>query len=200
MATTATIADYNNHPVATAESNQKSCGLLELPPELRNNIYELCFESVIDDKRVKFNAPTPPEFAILQTCRQFRDEATQIFQVADREYWSNTNFWIERKTCEKMTVDVESMRSEKVHLMNKITIENPSEESPGSIRCLKRYLQSGGVTWAEPRESGNDPRFFKLIRLYKKGEQLQLAEQKYPTKQELLDVISALKGHWAIAK
>ncbi|KAI7239228.1 hypothetical protein KC330_g2019 [Hortaea werneckii] len=196
----ATIADYNNHPVAAAESNQKPCGLLELPPELRNNIYELCFESVIDDKCVEFNAPTPPEFAILQTCRQIRDEATQTLQVADREYWSNTNFWIEGKTYEQARAGVGSMRSEKVHLMNKITIENPSEESPGSIRCLKRYLQSWGVAWAEPHESENNPHFFKLIRLYETEGQLQWAEQKCLTKQELLNVISALKGDWAIAK
>ena len=92
------------------------------------------------------------------------------------------------------------MRSEKVRLMNKTTIENPFEDSPGSIRCLKRYLRSWGVAWAEPHESGNDPHFLKLIRLYETEEQLQWAEQKHLTKQELLDVLSALKGDWAIAK
>ncbi|OTA33436.1 hypothetical protein BTJ68_05614 [Hortaea werneckii EXF-2000] len=118
----AAIGDQDNHTLTTAEGSQKPCGLLELPPELRNNIYELCFESAVDDKRANFNAPTPPGFAILQTCRQIHDEAIQIYQVADRKYWSNTHFWIEERTYKQAKAGAESMRPEKVHLMNKITI------------------------------------------------------------------------------
>ena len=85
ITTLAAINDHGKHSRATAEGSQEPCGLLELPPELRNNIYEFCFEPVVNDKRTSFNAPTPPEFAILQTCRQIHDEAMQIYRVADRE-------------------------------------------------------------------------------------------------------------------
>ncbi|KAI7373914.1 hypothetical protein KC336_g20320 [Hortaea werneckii] len=192
----ATIGDHTNHPIATAESSQKPCALLELPPELRNNIYELCFESIGDGKRTSFIAPTPPEFAILQTCRQIHDEAIQIYQVADREYWSNTHFWIEAETYEQVKAGAESMRSEKVRLVNEITIVIPSEISPGNKHCLTRDPTPELVIWAElPYGSGCGP-----VLVEEPEERSPWAESKCFDKQKLLAVLSALKRYWAIAK
>ncbi|GAB1731498.1 hypothetical protein NU195Hw_g1500t1 [Hortaea werneckii] len=199
----AAIGDRNIHPKATAESSQKPCGLLELPPELRNNIYELCFESVGDSKRANFNAPTPPEFAILQTCHQIHDEAIQIYQVADREYWSNTRFWIEERTYKQAKAGAESMRSEKLHLMNKITIKYPSRESPGDMHCVTREpVVPSVVAWTESLEPGNSAHFWKWVMRYdEKEEHVQRAEQKCLDKQELLQALSALNTYyWGIAK
>ncbi|KAI6836849.1 hypothetical protein KC332_g5321 [Hortaea werneckii] len=180
----AAIGDQDNHTLTTAEGSQKPCGLLELPPELRNNIYELCFESAVDDKRANFNAPTPPGFAILQTCRQIHDEAIQIYQVADRKYWSNTHFWIEERTYKQAKAGAESMRPEKVHLMNKITIKYPSKELPISMHCVTR-----------------DAHFHKLVMRDETELQMQRAEQKCLNKQELLELLSALnRSYWVIAK
>ncbi|KAI6862693.1 hypothetical protein KC323_g5361 [Hortaea werneckii] len=196
----AAIGDHDNHTLATPEGSQKPCGLLELPPELRNNIYELCFESAVDDKRANFNAPTPPGFAILQTCRQIHDEAIQIYQVADRKYWSNTHFWIEEKTYEQAKASAESMRPEKICLINKVTIAVPIKEDPG-IEYLTREPISWGVAWTKSLEPGNSPELYKLVVLYEKEEQVQRVEHKCLTKQELLETLPALnKYYWAIAK
>ncbi|KAI7278386.1 hypothetical protein KC345_g6003 [Hortaea werneckii] len=121
----AAIGDHNNHTFATPKGSQKPCGLLELPPELRNNIYELCFEPVDDGGRTSFTATTPPEFAILQTCRQIHEEAVQIYRVAEREYWSTTHFWVEENTYAQALAGVESLHPERVDLMNKVTIAVP---------------------------------------------------------------------------
>ncbi|KAI6839177.1 hypothetical protein KC340_g4275 [Hortaea werneckii] len=191
-----TIGDQTNHPIATAESSQKPCGLLELPPELRNNIYELFFKSVDDGKHTSFNAPTPPGFAILQTCRQIHDEAIQIYHAADREYWPNTHFWIEGKTNKQAQAGVEAMRSEKLHLIYKITIGFPSKKSPGGMHYLTREHKSGVTFWTElldPRDG------LLLFHLYDTEKQMQQAEQECLTKQELLGILSALNEYWATA-
>ncbi|KAI6906049.1 hypothetical protein D0869_10408 [Hortaea werneckii] len=190
----AAISDHNNLPPATAKSSQKPCGLLELPPELRNNIYELCFKTVYDN-RSSFSAPTPPEFAILQTCRQIHSEAIQVYQVADREYWSDSHFWLERETYDQAKADAESMRSEKMRLMNKITIALPSEESPGDIYYLTREPKSWGAAWVDPL----DPRSDIIVRR-KKKERSQCAEQKWSTKKELLGILSKLREDGTFAK
>ncbi|GAB1742292.1 hypothetical protein NU219Hw_g7846t1 [Hortaea werneckii] len=189
----AAITDHNNLPLATAESSKKPCGLLELPPELRNNIYELCFKTVCDN-RSSFSAPTPPEFAILQTCRQIHSEAIQVYQVADREYWSDSHFWFQRETYDQAKADVESMRAEKMRLMNKITIALPSPEYPGDLDYLTREPKSWGVAWVDPL----DPQ--PIVIVLRKKERSQCAEQKWSTKNELLVVLSRLREAWPIAK
>ncbi|RMY88159.1 hypothetical protein D0861_04973 [Hortaea werneckii] len=148
----AAIGDHVSHTLATAESSQKPCGLLELPPELRNNIYKLCFKTV-HDNRSSFNAPTPPETAVLQTCRQIRNEAAQICQVADREYWSDSHFWLQRETYEQAKADAESMRSEKLRLINKITIAVPSHEFPAELHLATRETKSWGASWVSPLDA-----------------------------------------------
>ncbi|KAI7154607.1 hypothetical protein KC349_g7563 [Hortaea werneckii] len=184
----ATISDNSNHPIAIAKSSQKPCGLLELPPELRNNIYELCFEPVGDENYCNFNAPKPPEFAILQTCGQIHEEAIQIYQIADREYWYKTHFWIEEETHEQVLASAKSVRSEKVHLMNRITIAVPSKVSPGSTRYLEREDGFFSMTRTKPG------------RPHEKVKQIKWAVQKRPTKTALLTILSGLRTHWALAK
>ncbi|KAI7336361.1 hypothetical protein KC315_g2810 [Hortaea werneckii] len=190
----AATSAHNNLPLATAESSQKSCALLKLPPELRNKIYELCFKTVYDNFS-SFSAPTPPEYAILQTCRQFHSEAIQVYQVADREYWSASHFWLQRETYDQAKADAESMRSEKMRLMNKITIALPSKEYPGELDYLTREPKSWGVAWVDPLDPWSG-----IIATFKKKERSQCAEQKWSTKKELLVLLSRLREDWAIAK
>ncbi|RMY11031.1 hypothetical protein D0867_08212 [Hortaea werneckii] len=91
--------------------------------------------------------------------------------------------------------DAESVRPEKMCLMNKITIALPSKEYPGDLDYLTREPKSWGVAWVDPL----DPRP-KLIVLRKKKERSQCTEQKWSTKKELLGVLSKLREDGAIAK
>ncbi|KAI7158443.1 hypothetical protein KC343_g15005 [Hortaea werneckii] len=177
----AAIGDHNNHPNATAESSQKPCGLLELPPELRNNIYELCFEPVDDGGHTSFTATTPPELAILQTCRQIHDEANQIYRVAEREYWSNTHFWVEENTYAQALAGAKFLHPKKIGLMNKVTIAVPIKGNP-SMYYLTREPKSWETAWPDPLDPERD-----VIVLRKTQEM-----QKRLDKRELLDVLTTL--------
>ncbi|KAI7085271.1 hypothetical protein KC356_g6022 [Hortaea werneckii] len=184
----AAIGDHNNQPNATVESSQKPCNFLELPPELRNNIYELCFQPVDDGGRTSFTAITPPEFAILQTCRQIYDEAVQIYRVAEREYWPNTHFWVEENTYAQALAGVESLHPERICLM-KVTIAAPVKGNP-SMYYLTREPESWETAWPDSLDSERE---VILLRSTQKM-------QKRLNKQELSGVLSTLDTYWTIAK
>ncbi|RMY29627.1 hypothetical protein D0866_08569 [Hortaea werneckii] len=170
------VGDQNDHSLATAKSSQKPCGLLELPPELRNNIYELCFKTVHDNRSSFMKQYRSIKLLIASTGR------TVTFGSSAR----HTN---------QAKADAESVRPEKMCLMNKITIALPSKEYPGDLDYLTREPKSWGVAWVDPL----DPRP-KLIVLRKKKERSQCTEQKWSTKKELLGVLSKLREDGAIAK
>ncbi|KAK4551561.1 hypothetical protein LTR86_011092 [Recurvomyces mirabilis] len=73
-------------------SNQKSSALLNLPPELRNIIYQHVFEITAADGPVNIFATSPPEAVILQSCRKIYNEANSLHQQICQQYWSETNF------------------------------------------------------------------------------------------------------------
>ncbi|KAK6391613.1 hypothetical protein LTR65_004448 [Meristemomyces frigidus] len=56
-------------------AQQRPCLLLELPPELRNRIFESVLVSQ-DEELILENQPSP---ALLRTCRQIRDEASSLY-------------------------------------------------------------------------------------------------------------------------
>ena len=58
------------------EASADSCPLLELPAEIRNMIYT---HVLIDDDIVFFDENESSQPALLQTCRQVREEAAAIF-------------------------------------------------------------------------------------------------------------------------
>ncbi|KAK5121256.1 hypothetical protein LTR85_005422 [Meristemomyces frigidus] len=82
----------------TQDDGQASCRLLALPPELRNNIFELVLtvqpdsgDAVTISHASRLDPPAPSVLAILQTCRQVRDEAQTVFYHANhlRCYYHN---------------------------------------------------------------------------------------------------------------
>ena len=72
---TAKKAKLNERQSLSADSNK--IGLLDLPAELRNQIYQ---HVLVDDEKLDFGHPTNLQHtaAILRTCRQVHDEARGI--------------------------------------------------------------------------------------------------------------------------
>ncbi|PPJ51648.1 hypothetical protein CBER1_08825 [Cercospora berteroae] len=100
-------------PKSSAPSaSQNDCLFLnKLPAELRNEIYELAFTSHDDEVEIDlsdFDPPRnsllstkgevdlskaePPNISLLSTCRQIQSEATQLYQRANHQYWTDTHF------------------------------------------------------------------------------------------------------------
>ncbi|KAK3617668.1 hypothetical protein LTR56_025135 [Elasticomyces elasticus] len=71
----------------TTQSDSQTSPLLELPPELRNNIYELAFATTAGPVNL-FDA-SPPNKALLVVCTQIRNEAASLFKWG---YWRTTTF------------------------------------------------------------------------------------------------------------
>jgi hypothetical protein len=66
-------------------TDEKQGPLLALPPELRNDIYELVFSDLVIDF-TQTNTTTATSTSLLRTCTQIRNEALNIF-------YHKTTFW-----------------------------------------------------------------------------------------------------------
>ncbi|KAK4616172.1 hypothetical protein CLAFUW4_09740 [Fulvia fulva] len=71
-----------------------SSRLLDLPPELRNQIYDLVFayQKQIYWQRIGLCRPTPPSHQLALTCRQIYAEAYKVWERANQTYWSSLTF------------------------------------------------------------------------------------------------------------
>jgi hypothetical protein len=88
----------------------KTCGLLSLPGELRNNIYELCLAK---STYIYAERATP---ALTATCRQIRQESLPIY------YGLNT-FRFSRFICGSEPSGKLDVHARHIRLMNKAHLE-----------------------------------------------------------------------------
>lgn len=74
-----------HHEADTVQPSSARCGLLKLPPELRNRIYEYALTVQRDTVRLEFDPQRGEQgvLSLLQTCRQIHQEARSAF------YYSN---------------------------------------------------------------------------------------------------------------
>ncbi|RMY69187.1 hypothetical protein D0863_06624 [Hortaea werneckii] len=74
-----------------------SSGLMKLPPELRNEIYELALFQEADDDYdpVDLMYPYPPSKDLLLSCREIYHEAKGIYKQAYRAFWETSTFIID---------------------------------------------------------------------------------------------------------
>ncbi|KXT15185.1 hypothetical protein AC579_3930 [Pseudocercospora musae] len=69
--------------------------LMDLSPELRNQIYEMAFAGEFSGEgRVDMCASRPPSCALLQASRQVHQESKQIFVDALRTYYEHSKFFM----------------------------------------------------------------------------------------------------------
>ncbi|KAK5737829.1 hypothetical protein LTR17_006477 [Elasticomyces elasticus] len=79
-------------PSENIPANQGEAGLLTIPPELRNAIYELIYDSPTPTGSVQLLEASSPSEAILLVCKQIFDEAKELYKDRCQQYWRNTHF------------------------------------------------------------------------------------------------------------
>ncbi|KAK5678662.1 hypothetical protein LTS10_009106 [Elasticomyces elasticus] len=121
---------------------------LQLPPELRNAVYELVFDFQSSD--VDLLEASPPSKAFLLACHQTYAEAKGFYNIQFRRYWSETDFsihahhhnWRDKKYEVDFTKqDLDHVR----HLRCLITIETMLRKAPqfGTSQMRLRMQQNG---------------------------------------------------------
>ncbi|KAK4895293.1 hypothetical protein LTR27_006636 [Elasticomyces elasticus] len=79
------VTPSNNMPPTQGEA-----GLLTIPPELRNAIYELIYE--FPTGSVDLLKASSPSEATLLVCKQIFNEAKLLYEERCQQYWRNTQF------------------------------------------------------------------------------------------------------------
>lgn len=105
IATTSASSDDDKETNPTIGSSSREatlpCPLLdELPPELRNTIYQLVFTSSnstdTEDSTIDLTKPSAPSKALSMTCRRVYNEAAKVYKNAYRAYWTSNKFRLYR--------------------------------------------------------------------------------------------------------
>ncbi|KAK5737831.1 hypothetical protein LTR17_006479 [Elasticomyces elasticus] len=84
-------------PASNADSAApitQSSTFLTIPPEIRNDIYELVFNQIWTGDTVDLMKAVPPSKAPLLACHQMFNEAKGLHKTAYRGYWSEVHFTI----------------------------------------------------------------------------------------------------------
>lgn len=102
-------------------------GLMKLPPELRNEIYELVLFQEDDDEDyepIDLMYPYPPSKNLLLSCREIYREAKGIYKQAYRAFWKTSTFMIEdvSEMPETMVGLQRKLREEEVELIHHLTM------------------------------------------------------------------------------
>ncbi|KAK5121358.1 hypothetical protein LTR85_005524 [Meristemomyces frigidus] len=120
-------------PKASAPESEP-CRLLELPAEVRNEIYELTFTSDSADREIDFLHATPPSKALLLCSHQTYDESNGFYKQAYRAYWSSTKFAIFCGDAQSVVSDIRSRRDEEIAAIRDLIMREPSSTR---ISCCK---------------------------------------------------------------
>ncbi|KAK5678604.1 hypothetical protein LTS10_009048 [Elasticomyces elasticus] len=86
------VPPTTNNPPQHHERAQSRCPLLQLPAELRVNIYEFAF-AVNKGATVDLFAAEPLPRELLLTCHEIHNETVALYKQARRDYWSSTKFF-----------------------------------------------------------------------------------------------------------
>lgn len=134
------------------------CRLLSLPPELRNEIYELAFTTSVGEK-VNLFAHKPPTKSLLLTCREVYNEAGGLYKEAYRTFWRSSNFIVEGETTTSLEVGptaYQELREEDVEHITSLTVYAPEQFGDH----LLRYRED---IWTDCEESSGVGEILLLI-------------------------------------
>lgn len=140
-----------NDQTHTAQSG--SCGLLKLPAELRNNIYELVF-TVASTATTDLLYATPPPKSLLSTCREIHDEAAAMYKDTYRRFWTSSSFVLvmDRASVAAAKVFIEAMRDEDldhiVHLTTRYDIYGSNSSDADNPQAIE-WNFTGNAAWTK---------------------------------------------------
>ncbi|KAI6906043.1 hypothetical protein D0869_10409 [Hortaea werneckii] len=122
------IADGEGREVLhQSVGEEASSGLMKLPPELRNEIYELVLFQEDDDEDyepIDLMYPYPPSKNLLLSCREIYHEAKGIYKQAYRAFWKTSTFMVEDVSDmpETMVGLQRKLREKEVELIHHLTM------------------------------------------------------------------------------
>ena len=138
-------------------SGDDKCHLLDSPPEVRNRIYDYLFaiEPTADLLTV-----TPPEKALIVTCRQIYEEAKHMYRVRFRAFWMDTTFetnlvespeTVSDLKLEKRIADIDERNIVRI---KKIQFTSVTRFSPTKVSSIEMSLDGDLWICRPDRESG----------------------------------------------
>lgn len=71
------------------DNELRACHLLDMPPEVRNHVYELV---LAPDPCNDFVQAKPPSKSLVLTCGQICAETNEMYKASYRAFWSGTEF------------------------------------------------------------------------------------------------------------
>ena len=140
---TVTPTDRGTEASAQATQTTDSCRLLNLPPELRNDIYELAF-TFSCESHVDVPQPMLPSKALLLTCRQIYREAADLYKASFRHFWTTSKFVVEDAT--------RALALDHVSQLNERNIEHVKDIVVYSGEDISLTLQNGIWTDCIPHD------------------------------------------------
>lgn len=124
------------------------CQLLELPRELRDEIYHYAFVFDKYDEHIDlYREATPPSKSLCFTSRQVYNESRTLYRKAFRSFWTDTSFVVHLTTFADW-VSAWSLDEENVNNIKHITVsyeDSSREEGSNFFR-----LHDGGKSWEWP--------------------------------------------------
>lgn len=131
--------------------------LLELPPELRNDVYRLV---LCNGNPVSVTATNLPEPPLLAVCKQIRDEAVQIyysentFHIEDEDYECTAlQLWTRRVSSLRPMDDCDAQERYK-HTLQRVLNLQPNW--PNLSKWLRLFYQREIIGHGPPQHLPND--------------------------------------------
>lgn len=122
------------YPTAIPDAQSGSL-FFKLPPELRNEIYEIVFSVPPAPAIARLAHALPPPRAITQTCRRARDETRGLYQLFSSPYWTAST-WTVDATVAKPASQLAALSDADLALIRRIDIQSSSPY----IHALSRNL------------------------------------------------------------
>lgn len=120
-----------------ALASQAACPLFQqLPPEVRNQIYEYAFTTYKSRHKALVTAAIKrPDNNFLITCQRGFAEANGIYQVARTTYWEKSTFYLDRLSKDMYTWPsdpeiIDNLHERELNLIREIIITYGCEDAP----------------------------------------------------------------------
>ena len=142
------LVSWCYHLRTSAAKKPTICRLLALPPEIRNNIWQLAFTTEAnDDAKTDLLRSKPPEMALLLACRQIRRETSDMYAEARRRYYRDTSFYLSSRAHRVSQRDVEALKDTDLDEISKLALyaEAGRHASLDKGRFMNNLIWADGI-------------------------------------------------------
>jgi len=120
---------------------QPQSPLFRLPPELRNNIYELVFSPAeVEEVELTSAKSHAPSAALTLACKRINSEACGLYKAASQTYWSSITFTLSGRNVfdDGLMGKLQGLSVRALALMRQIGIRIINGDFDATVRLTKR--------------------------------------------------------------